>query len=113
MKWPNIKFFQIIGVLGFGVGVGNTYPGYNNRATAQELVNQVKRMSSQQGIEVCEKYASNLYKILSQNNHNNQHVQYLIRNIEQIKNNNELITSYQSVLNSSNLDANTRLNYET
>ena len=113
MKWPNLKFFQVIGVLGFGVGVGNAFAGYQNRATAQELVNTVNRMSRDQGQEVAEKYASSLYRILYQNNCNNQHFQYLIKNIEEIKQNDVLISSYQSVLNSSNLDAVTRLNYET
>ena len=112
IKWPNIKFFLVIGVLGFGVGIGNSWAGYNNRSTAQELVNHIKRMSTEQGNEVAEKYASSLYRILYQNNYNNQHFQYLIRNVEQIKQNNELINSYQSVLNSSGLDASTRSSYE-
>lgn len=113
MKWPNTKFFQVIGVLGFVLGAGNAYAGYQNWATAQELVNQVNCMSMEQGAEVGEKYASSLFRILYQNNYNNQHFQYLIKNIEQIKQNNELISSYQSVLKSSSLDAGTRLNYET
>lgn len=115
MKWPNLKFFQVIGVLGFGVGAGNAFAGYQNRYTAQELVNQVTRMSMEQGQEVAEKYASSLYRILYQNknNYNNQHFRDLISNIEAIKQNDVLISSYQSVLNSSSLDAVTRFNYET
>ncbi len=70
-------------------------------------------MSMDQGKEVAEKYASSLYKILYQNNYNDQHFQSLIKNIEAIKKNDELISSYQLVLNSSNLDAVTRSNYET
>ena len=112
MKFTNLKFFQVIGVLGFGVGLGNSIAGYRNRATAQELVNEVKRMSMEQGHEVAEKYASSLYKILYQNNYNNQHFQCLIQKIEEIKQNDVLINSYQSVLNSSSLDAVTRLKYE-
>jgi hypothetical protein len=113
MKWPNLKFFQVIGVLGFGVGVGNAYAGYNSRTTARELVDQINRMSIEQGNEVAEQFSSRLYNILYLNNGNDQHFQFLIRNIEQIKANNELISSYKSVLNSSSLDAVTRLNYET
>jgi hypothetical protein len=69
-------------------------------------------MSNEQGNEVAERYASSLYRILYQNNYNNQHFQYLIKNIETIKSNDELISSYQTVLNSSSLDAVTRLHYE-
>jgi hypothetical protein len=87
--------------------------GYQNRATTQELENQVTRMSREQGNEVAEKFASSLYNILYQNNHNNQYFLYLIKNIENIKQNNELISNYQLVLNSSNLDAVTILKYET
>jgi hypothetical protein len=92
--------------------MGNAYAGFQNRATAQELVKHVNRMSEEQGMEMGEKYAGSLIRILFQNNYNNQHFQFLIKNIEQIKQNNELISSYKSVLNSSNLDASTRLNYE-
>lgn len=113
MKWPNLKFFQVIGVLGFGVGAGNALAGYQNRATARDLVNHINRMSQEQGGEVAEWLASRFYNILYQNNINNQYFQYLIRNIEQIKNNNELINSYKSVLNSTSIDATTRLSYET
>lgn len=113
MKWPNLKFFQVIGVLGFGVGLGNAYAGYQNRTTAQELVNQINRMSMEQVHEVAERYASSLYRILHQNNSNNQYFQYLLQNIEDIKQNEKLISSYQSVLNSQSLDAVTRLHYET
>ena len=113
MRWPNIKFFQVLGVLGFGVGVGNAYAGYNNRVTAQELVNHINRMSIEQGHEVAEQYASSLYRILYQNNSNNQYFQYLIQNIEEIKKNDILISKYQSALNSSSLDAGTRITYET
>lgn len=113
MKWPNLKFFQVIGVLGFGVGAGNAYAGYNNRATARELLAQINRMSMEQGNEVAEKFASRLYNILYLNNGNDQHFRSLIGNIEQIKANNEVISSYKLVLNSSNLDAVTRFNYQT
>jgi len=68
MKWPNLKFFQAIGVLGFGVGVGNAYAGYNSRATARELVYQVNRMSIDQGSEVAEEFASRLTNKLNQKN---------------------------------------------
>ena len=112
MKWPNLKFFQVIGVLGFGVGLGNAYGGYQQRTTAQELVNQINRMSMEQGHEVAERYASSLYRILYQNNSNNQYFQFLLKNIEDIKQNETLISSYQSVLNSPSLDAVTRLQYE-
>jgi len=112
MKWANLKFFQVIGFLGFGVGVGNAWGGYQNRATAQELVNNVNRLSRDQGLEVGEKYASSLYRILYQNNSNNQHFQTLIRSIDNIKQNDILISSYQTVLRNPSLDAVTWLNYE-
>jgi len=113
MKWPNLKFFQAIGVLGFGVGVGNAFAGYSSRATARELVDQVNRLSITQGNEAAEEFASKLYNILYLNNGNDQYFKFLIKNIEQIKANNEIISSYKSVLNSSSLDAVTRLKYET
>lgn len=113
MKFTNLKFFQVIGVLGFGVGIGNAYAGYNNRATAQELVNHVNRMAREQGSEVAENFASNMYRIMFNNNCKNQYFEHLLRNIEQIKQNNELINNYKSVLNSSSLDATTRTSYET
>ena len=113
MKWPYLKFFQVIAVLGFGVGVGNAFAGYNNRATAIELVNHVNRMSQEQGNDVAEGFASKLYNILYHNNINNQQFQNLISSIEKIRDNNELINSYKSVLNSTSIDASTRLSYET
>jgi hypothetical protein len=70
-------------------------------------------MSVEQGKEVAERYASSLFRILYQNNYNNQEFKYLIKSIDKIEENNELISNYQSVLNSSSLDANTRLSYET
>lgn len=68
-------------------------------------------MSREQGVEVAENYASRLYEILYKNNFNNQHFQYLIKNIEEIKRNEELIKSYKTVLNISGLDDATRLNH--
>lgn len=113
MKWLNLKFFQVIGVLGFGVGAGNAFAGYQNRATAQELVNKINQLSKEQGHEVAEKYASSLYKILYQNNYSNQHFQTLLQSIKDIQQNDVVINSSQSVLNSSSLDAVTRLKFET
>jgi hypothetical protein len=113
MKWPNLKFFQAIGVLGFGVGMDNAFAGYQSRATARELVAQVNRMSENQGNEVAEKFATKLYNILYLNNGNDQHFQYLMKNIEQIRDNYELINNYKTVLNSSNLDAAVRLHYQS
>lgn len=112
MKWPNLKFFQVIGVLGFGVGAGNALAGYNNRATARELVDHINRMSQEQGGEVAELFASRLYTILYNNNLNNEQFQYLIRSIEKIRNNNDYINSYKTVLNSTSIDPATRSNYE-
>lgn len=115
MKWPNLKFFQVVGVLGFSVGVGNAFAGYTNRATVTELVNQVKIMSETQGNEVAERFASFLFKSINNNNLSNQHFQFLIKKIESIKQNNELINSYTSYLNNPNinLDAATRAHYES
>lgn len=53
------------------------------------------------------------YAINTNNKINNQQFQYLIRNIEKIRENNEIINNYKSVLNSTSIDASTRSNYET
>jgi hypothetical protein len=91
----------------------NAFAGYQSRATARELVAQVNRMSENQGNEVAEKFATKLYNILYLNNGNDQHFQYLMKNIEQIRDNYELINNYKTVLNSSNLDAAVRLHYQS
>jgi hypothetical protein len=93
--------------------MGNAYAGYQSRATARELVAQVNRMSENQGNEVAEKFATKLYNILYLNNGHDQHFKYLMKNIEQIKDNYELINNYKTDLNSSNLDAAVRLHYQS
>lgn len=70
-------------------------------------------MSENQGSEVAEKFATKLYNILYLNNGHDQHFRYLVKNIEQIRDNYELISNYKSVLNSSSLDAATRLHYQS
>jgi hypothetical protein len=69
-------------------------------------------MSQEQGGEVAELFASRLYTILYNNNLNNEQFQYLIRSIEKIRNNNDYINSYKTVLNSTSIDPATRSNYE-
>ena len=112
MKWPNIKFFQVIGVLGFSVGIGNAYAGYNNRVKAKELYDHINRMAEEQGDAAAERYANSLYNMLYQDNLNNQHFQFLVKNIEDMRNNEISISNCKLALNDPSLDAATRIFYE-
>ena len=65
--WPNLKFFQVIGVMGFGVGVGNSFASWQNRYVTRDLLAKIQEIRDTQGEDVAEKVATVFHNIIKKN----------------------------------------------